>query len=69
LGGTLDNATRGGSVPPGGKAAAEAEDRFAGGQAASLPTTDVTRTPQPADIRDAIARKTHFACAVLAQVG
>jgi hypothetical protein len=31
--------------------------------------TDVTWTPQPADIRDAGARKMHFGCAVLAQVG
>jgi hypothetical protein len=53
LGEALVNAARGGNVPPAGNHAPTAK--------ASLRLRDVTWTPQPADIRDAGARKMHLA--------
>jgi hypothetical protein len=53
LGEALVNAARGGNVPPAGHRAPSAK--------ASLSPRDVTWTPQPADIRDAAARKMHLA--------
>jgi len=53
LGEALVNAARGSNVPPAGHRAPTAD--------ASLRPRDVTWTPQPADIRDAGARKMHLA--------
>src|SRR5262249_54465568 len=52
LGETLVNAAPAGNVPPMGHRAPTAK--------ASLRLRDVTWTPQPADIRDAAARRMHF---------
>jgi hypothetical protein len=52
LGEALVNAARGSNVPPAGHRSPIAKTLFRG--------RDVTRTPQPADIRDAGARKMHL---------
>jgi hypothetical protein len=52
LGEALVNAARGSNVPPAGHRAPTAKTSFR--------PRDVTRTPQPADIRDAGARKMHL---------
>jgi hypothetical protein len=53
LGEALVNAARGSNVPPAGHRAPSVN--------ASFRPRDVTWTPQPADIRDAGARKMHLA--------